>query len=90
MWLRFVDGRSVGVLTVQFLTRTCEWLERLGRRALLLIWDNASWQTKGEVRGAPFLLDIFTKHPYHSPKMPLSERDQQACHSPNEPSLCFS
>lgn len=63
MWLRFVDGRSVGVLTVQFLTRTCEWLERLGRRALLLIWDNASWQTKGEVRGAPFLIGYLYEAP---------------------------
>lgn len=42
-WLRFVDGRPVSAITTQFLSWSCQGLEALGKKALLLIWDNASW-----------------------------------------------
>jgi transposase len=49
-WLRFVDGRPVSAITTQFLSWCCERLERRGKKALLLIWDNASWHKSREVR----------------------------------------
>jgi hypothetical protein len=41
--LRFVDGRPVSGITIQFLEWCCERLERMNKRVLALIWDNASW-----------------------------------------------
>jgi hypothetical protein len=49
-WLRFVDGRPVSSITTQFLSWCCEKLEALGKKALLLIWDNASWHVSKELR----------------------------------------
>ena len=42
-WLRFVDGRPVSAITTQFLEWCCQRLKARGKKALLLIWDNASW-----------------------------------------------
>ena len=50
VWLRFVDGRPVSAVTIQFLEWVCERLECLGKRALLLVWDNAPWHVSREVR----------------------------------------
>ena len=50
VWLRFVDGRPVSVVTTQFLAWVCERLESLGKQALLLVWDNAPWHVSREVR----------------------------------------
>jgi hypothetical protein len=41
-WLRFVDGRPVSSITTRFLEWCCERLEEIGKKVLLLIWDNAS------------------------------------------------
>ncbi len=49
-WLRFVDGRPVSEITTQFLDWCCERLEALGKAALLLVWDNASWHISKWVR----------------------------------------
>ncbi len=50
-WLRFVDGRPVSGVTTQFLKWSCEKLEApVGKKVLLLIWDNASWHISREVR----------------------------------------
>ena len=49
-WLRFVDGRPVSALTTQFLAWACTRLRAAGKRALLLVWDNASWHLSKEVR----------------------------------------
>ena len=49
-WLRFVDGRPISSITAQFLDWSCTKLAAAGRRALLLVWDNASWHTSQEVR----------------------------------------
>jgi hypothetical protein len=43
MWLRFVTGRPVSDISTQFLDWCCERLAAQGKRAWLLIWDNASW-----------------------------------------------
>ena len=42
-WLRFVDGRPVSAITTQFLEWSCQRLEAMSKKALLLVWDNASW-----------------------------------------------
>jgi hypothetical protein len=50
VWLRFVEGRPVSGQTLQYLAWCCEELAARGKKALLLVWDNASWHISGEVR----------------------------------------
>jgi transposase len=50
MLLRFVDGRPVSQVTEDFLAWVCERLAAEGKKALLLIWDNASWHVSKQVR----------------------------------------
>jgi hypothetical protein len=50
VWLRFVDGRPLSRVSIRFLEWVCERLESLGKKALLLIWDNAPWHVSREVR----------------------------------------
>ena len=50
MSLRFVDGRPVSDLTTQFLEWCCVQLQKQGKTAWLLIWDNASWHYSKAVR----------------------------------------
>jgi transposase len=49
-WLRFVDGRPVSAISTQFLSWSCQKLEELGKKALVLVWDNASWHKSKFVR----------------------------------------
>ena len=49
-WLRFVDGRPVSSITTRFLEWSCQKLQALGKKVLLLILDNASWHVSKEVR----------------------------------------
>ena len=49
-WLRFVDGRPVSSITTRFLSWSCQKLEAVGKKVLVLIWDNASWHISKEVR----------------------------------------
>ncbi len=51
VWLRFVDGRPVSGITTAFLEWSCSKLGGLGKSALLLVWDNASWHISAQVRG---------------------------------------
>ena len=50
MLLRFVQGRPVSQVTEEFLTWVCERLAEEGKRALLLVWDNAPWHVSRRVR----------------------------------------
>ena len=50
MMLRFVAGRPVSQVTEGFLAWACTRLAAEGKRALLLVWDNASWHVSGRVR----------------------------------------
>jgi transposase len=50
MWLRFVDGRPVSAITIQFLEACCVKLQATDKRALILVWDNASWHISKAVR----------------------------------------
>ena len=47
--LRFVNGRPVSDITIQFLEWCCHKLEQLDKRVLALIWDNASWHISNKV-----------------------------------------
>jgi transposase len=49
-WLRFVDGRPISALTTRYLAWCCAKLRALGKRALLLVWDNAGWHVSRAVR----------------------------------------
>ena len=51
MLLRFVQGRPVSQVTEDFLAWVCTRLGAAGKKALLLVWDNASWHTSARVRG---------------------------------------
>jgi hypothetical protein len=50
MMLRFVEGRAVSYTTVAFLEWVCQRLSEEGKKALLLIWDDASWHASHIVR----------------------------------------
>jgi transposase len=50
MWLRFVTGRPVSDISIQFLDWCCQRLAAQGKRSWLLIWDNASWHKSLIVR----------------------------------------
>ena len=50
LWLRFVDGRPVSAVTIDYLDWCCRKLHAAGKEALFLIWDNASWHVSAEVR----------------------------------------
>ena len=50
MMVRFVDGRPVSQVTEDYLSWVCERLAKGGKRALLLVWDNASWHISKRVR----------------------------------------
>lgn len=43
LWLRFVIGRPVSAVTINFLDWTLKKLAQMEKDALLLVWDNASW-----------------------------------------------
>jgi transposase len=50
MLLRFVDGRPVSNITCQFLEWVVTQVKTLGYRAMVMIWDNASWHRSKQVR----------------------------------------
>ena len=50
VWLRFVDGRPVSPVTIDYLDWCCRKLQDAGKQALLLIWDNAAWHVSHQVR----------------------------------------
>jgi transposase len=50
MWLRLVDGRPVSAVTIDFLAWCAAQAAALGKRAVLLVWDNASWHESQIVR----------------------------------------
>jgi hypothetical protein len=49
MRLRFVQGRPIRQVTCVFLQGVTEELGKQGKKALLLIWDNARWPLSKQV-----------------------------------------
>ena len=50
VWLRFLDGRPISAVTTTFLGWCGDEAAGRGKTALVLIWDNASWQGSQAVR----------------------------------------
>lgn len=50
MLLRFVQGRPVSQVTEDYLGWVCTRLAAEGKKALFLVWDNASWHISQRVR----------------------------------------
>src|ERR687886_2789411 len=50
LWLRFVDGRPVSAVTIDFLLWCAARAQERGKQAVLLIWDNAAWHDSQIVR----------------------------------------
>ncbi|GCE16214.1 transposase [Dictyobacter kobayashii] len=50
MHLRFVSGRPVSQMTIDFLEWLCEQVQAQGKSVLVLIWDNASWHLSKQVK----------------------------------------
>ncbi len=50
MMLRFVSGRPVSQVTEDYLAWVCGRLGAEGKKALLLVWDNAAWHVSKRVR----------------------------------------
>ncbi|MCC6417386.1 MAG: IS630 family transposase [Gemmataceae bacterium] len=50
MLLRFVQGRPVSQVTEDYLAWVCTRLAQEGKKALLLVWDNAPWHVSRRVR----------------------------------------
>ena len=50
MMLRFVQGRPISGVTTQFLHWLVNTLGRQGKKALLMLWDNASWHRSQQVQ----------------------------------------
>ena len=50
MLLRFVDGRPVSAVTIDFLRACCQSLAAQSITVLVLVWDNASWHKSHIVR----------------------------------------
>jgi transposase len=50
LWLRFVEGRPVSAVTIDFLRWCAARAQERGKRAVLVVWDNASWHDSQIVR----------------------------------------
>lgn len=50
MMVRFVSGRPVSQVTEDYLGWVCERLKAEGKKALLVVWDNAAWHVSKRVR----------------------------------------
>lgn len=50
MLLRFVDGRPVSQVTCDYLAWLAEKMAAQGKKAVVLIWDNASWHVSKMVK----------------------------------------
>jgi hypothetical protein len=50
LWVRFVEGRPVSALTIDFLSWCAAHAQAQGKRAVVLVWDKASWHDSQSVR----------------------------------------
>lgn len=50
MWLRFVDGRPVSALTIDYLAWCARQAAQQALTTLVLVWDNAGWHVSHQVR----------------------------------------
>jgi len=69
LWLRFVDGRPVSAITIDFLAWCAAQAQAQGKRALLLVWDNASWHDSQIVRSWVRAHNRQVKHSGHGVRL---------------------
>jgi hypothetical protein len=50
LWLCFVESRPVSAVTINFLTWCAARAQKCSKRAVLPVWDNASWHDSQIVR----------------------------------------
>jgi transposase len=48
--LRFVDGRPISAISIQYLEWACQKITEMDAKVLVLVWDNASWHVSQAVR----------------------------------------
>ena len=100
MLLRFVHGRPVSAITTQFLAWACDQLAAQDFKALLLIWDNATWhkskivqawikdhnqQVKGQGTGVRIVPFLLpVKSPWLNPIEPKWVHGKQAVVDPDQ------
>ena len=100
MSLRFVGSRPVSDITTRFLEWCCAKLQKQGKTAWLLVWDNASWhnsqivrswirqhntQVKTEKKGVRILpLYLPTKSPWLNPIEPKWVHGKRNVVEPND------
>jgi|SRR5438105_12469703 len=100
LWLRFVAGRPVSAVTIDFLRWCAQQAQARGKRAVLLVWDNASWhdsqivrawvrqhnrQVKQSGQGVRLLACYLpTKSPWLNPIEPRPSYDRGSAQQPQE------
>lgn len=50
VWLRFVEGNPCSALTIQYLEWLLEKTQLAGKKALVMLWDHATWHKSLAVR----------------------------------------
>jgi hypothetical protein len=75
LW-RFVQGRPVSVVTCAFLAWLASYFTAQGKRALLLMWDNASWHVSQTVQAWITAHNHHAKHEGGVPRDCLSVTEQ--------------
>lgn len=50
VWLRFVEGNPCSNLTIQYLKWLLDKVQQAGKKALVMLWDNATWHKSWVVR----------------------------------------
>jgi len=50
VWLRFVEGNPCSNLTIQYLEWLLEKISLAGKKALIMVWDHATWHKSKAVR----------------------------------------
>jgi len=99
MWLRFVTGRPVSAVTIDFLAWCSAQFATQGFTALLLIWDNASWHRshagrrwirqhkhqvkRGVVGGRVVVCPLPSKSPWLNPIAPQWVHGKRAVSEPD-------
>ena len=69
VWLRFVDGRPLSALTLEFLEWGCARLEQAAVRVWVLVWDNAPWHVSKAVRAWVRTHNRQAKHAGHGVRL---------------------
>jgi transposase len=49
VWCRFVEGRPLGDITIQFLDWVCWSIAKERKKVLIVVWDDASWHSADAV-----------------------------------------